>query len=77
MKKYCCYFSILFSFQIIAAPLSPFEYRYTEKEPEKAAEKIVASMNQTEKIGQLMMLDFFAYLGYIPESGSCSCDQYK
>ncbi|MEM8326807.1 glycoside hydrolase family 3 protein, partial [Morganella morganii] len=57
MKKVLLLF-ILFSFQIIAAPLTPSDIDALKKEPERAAENIVASMSQTEKIGQLMMLDF-------------------
>lgn len=57
MKKVLLLF-ILFSFQIIAAPLTPSDIDALKKKPERAAENIVASMSQTEKIGQLMMLDF-------------------
>ncbi|MEM8369428.1 glycoside hydrolase family 3 protein, partial [Morganella morganii] len=57
MKKALLLF-ILFSFQIIAAPLTPSDIDALKKKPERAAENIVASMSQTEKIGQLMMLDF-------------------
>lgn len=57
MKKVLLLF-ILFSFQIVAAPLTPSDIDALKKEPERAAENIVASMSQTEKIGQLMMLDF-------------------
>ena len=48
MKRVLLLF-ILFSFQIIAAPLTPSDIDALKK-PERAAENIVASMSQTEKL---------------------------
>ncbi|MBW5408056.1 glycoside hydrolase family 3 N-terminal domain-containing protein [Morganella morganii] len=58
MKKITLLFISLFSFPLIAAPLTPSDIGILQKNSDQAAKKIVVSMSQTEKIGQLIMLDF-------------------
>lgn len=58
MKKSILLFTILFSFRGVSAPLTQQELNILIKNPDQAADEIVASMSRTEKIGQLMMLDF-------------------
>lgn len=58
MKKIILLFVSLFSLHVMAVPLTPSDIDILKKNPEQAAEKIIASMSQKEKIGQLMMLDF-------------------
>ena len=58
MKKSILLFISLLHFQLAAAPLTPQELEKLRYNPEQSAEYIVAGMSQTEKIGQLMILDF-------------------
>lgn len=58
MKKSILLFISLLHFQLAAAPLTLQELEKLRYNPEQSAEYIVSGMSQTEKIGQLMMLDF-------------------